>query len=93
MVTMAPSLMGLPVTSGQHDVVLPPLLTLRNSGGVVDLATVIPLSSLTLFTHTQGSLVESLFLILSHDVWVLTQNQDQDTRRPHSTLVDLLWTL
>ena len=39
-VTMAPSLMGLPVTSGQHDVVLPPLLTLRNSGSVVDPAIV-----------------------------------------------------
>ena len=39
-VTMAPSLMGLPVTSGQYDVVLPPLLTPRNSGGAVGLATV-----------------------------------------------------
>ena len=39
-VTMAPSVMGLPVTSVQHDVVLPPLLTLRNSKGVVSLATV-----------------------------------------------------
>ena len=39
-ITMAPSLMGLPVTSGQHDVVLPPPLTLRHSGGVVGLATV-----------------------------------------------------
>ena len=39
-VTMAPSLMGLPVISGQHDMVLPPLLTLRNSGGVVGLDTV-----------------------------------------------------
>ena len=29
-VTMAPSLMGLPVTSGQHDLVLPPPLTLRS---------------------------------------------------------------
>ena len=34
-VTMAPSLMGLPLTSGQHDVVLTP----RHSGGVVGLAT------------------------------------------------------
>ena len=40
MVTMAPSLMGLPATSGQHDVVPPPLLTLRNSGGDVGPATV-----------------------------------------------------
>ena len=39
-VTMAPSLMGLPTTSGQHDVVLPPLLTCRNSGHVVGLGTV-----------------------------------------------------
>ena len=37
---MAPSLMGLPATSGQYDVVLPPLVTLRNSGGVVGLANV-----------------------------------------------------
>ena len=32
--------MGLLVTSGQHAIVLPPLLTPRNSGGVVDHATV-----------------------------------------------------
>ena len=40
MVTMAPSLMRLLVTSGQHDA-LPPLLTPRNFGGVVGLATVL----------------------------------------------------
>ena len=40
-VTMAPSLMGLPVTSGQHDVVLPSPLTLWNSRGVVGLANVL----------------------------------------------------
>ena len=40
MVTMTPSLMGLPVASGQHDVILPPLLTPRHSGGVACLATV-----------------------------------------------------
>ena len=40
MVTMAPSLKGLPVTSGQHDVVLPPLLTPRHSRHFVGLATV-----------------------------------------------------
>ena len=39
MVTMAPSLMGHPATLGQHDVVLPPPLTPRHSGGVVGLAT------------------------------------------------------
>ena len=39
-VTMAPSLMGLPVTSGQHDVVLLPPLTPRHSGGVVGLVIV-----------------------------------------------------
>ena len=39
-VTMAPSLMGLPVTSGQHNVVLPQPLTLRNNGGVIGLASV-----------------------------------------------------
>ena len=40
MVTMAPFLMRLPVTSGQHDMVLPPLRSLRKSGGVVGLANV-----------------------------------------------------
>ena len=39
-VTMAPSLMRLPATSGQHDVVLL-LLTPRHSGGVAGLATVL----------------------------------------------------
>ena len=37
---MAPSLMGLPATSGQHDVVLPPALTLMYSRAVVGLVTV-----------------------------------------------------
>ena len=37
-VTVAPSLMGLPTTLGQHDVVLPPPLTPRCSGGVLGLA-------------------------------------------------------
>ena len=37
-VTVAPSLMGLPITLGQSDVVLPPLLTPRCSGGVIGLA-------------------------------------------------------
>ena len=32
--------MGLTMTSGQHDVVLPPSLTPRNSGGIVGQATV-----------------------------------------------------
>ena len=40
-VTMVPSLMGLPATSGVHDVVLLPPLTPRLSGGVVGLATVL----------------------------------------------------
>ena len=40
MVTIAPSLIGLPATSGQHDEVLPPPLTPRHSGVVVGLATV-----------------------------------------------------
>ena len=39
-VTMAPSFMGLPVTLGQCDVVLLPLLTLRCPGGVIGLASV-----------------------------------------------------
>ena len=40
-ITMDPCLMGLPAVSGQHDVVLPPLLIPRDSGGVVGLATVL----------------------------------------------------
>ena len=40
MVTISPSLMGPPATSGQHDVVLSPLLMPRHSGSVVGLATV-----------------------------------------------------
>ena len=39
-VTMAPSLMGLAATLGQHEVVLPPPLMLRGSGGVIGLASV-----------------------------------------------------
>ena len=39
-VTMAPSLMGLPATLGQCEVVQPPALMLRGSGGVVGLASV-----------------------------------------------------
>ena len=40
-VTMAPTLMGLPATWDQHDVVVPPLLALRDTRGVVGLATVL----------------------------------------------------
>ena len=40
-VTMAVSLMGLPATLGQHEVVLPPPLTLRGSEGVIGLAFVL----------------------------------------------------
>ena len=40
-VTMAPSLMGLSVISGQHDAVLLPTLTPRNPGGVVGPAIVL----------------------------------------------------
>ena len=39
-VTMAPSLMGLPATLGWHEVVLPPPLMPRGSGGVIGLACV-----------------------------------------------------
>ena len=39
-VTMAPFLMGLQAMLGQHDVILPPLLILRDSGGVVGLTPV-----------------------------------------------------
>ena len=38
--TMAPSLMALPATLGQCDMVLPPSLTLRCPGGVIGLASV-----------------------------------------------------
>ena len=40
-VTIAPSLMGLPATSGQHDVVLSPLLTPRYSKGASSLTNVL----------------------------------------------------
>ena len=40
-VTMAPSLMGLLATSGQHDVVLPSPLIPKDTRGVVGLATVL----------------------------------------------------
>ena len=40
-VTMGPTLMGLTVTLGQHEVVLPPLLKLRGMRGVVGLITVL----------------------------------------------------
>ena len=40
LVTMAPSLMGFSATLGQHDVVLPPPLTLRCPGGVIYLVSV-----------------------------------------------------
>ena len=40
LVTVAPSLMGLPTMLGQHDVVLLPPLTPRCSGGVLGLASV-----------------------------------------------------
>ena len=39
-VVMAPTLIGLPVTLGQHNVVLPLLLMLRDTSAVVDLAVV-----------------------------------------------------
>ena len=54
---------------------------------------VIPLAPLTLIAHTHSLPVNSLFLMLSCDMWVLAQNQDQDTRSPYWTLVDLFWTL
>ena len=39
-VTVAPSLMGLPTTLGQHEVGQPPPLMLRSSGGVIEPASV-----------------------------------------------------
>ena len=40
-VTMAPTLKGPPATLGEHDVILPPLLILRDTRGVFGLATVL----------------------------------------------------
>ena len=54
LVTMAPSLMGLPTTLGQHDVILLPPLTPRCCGGVLGLASVPqqqPPSSLALHAY------------------------------------------
>ena len=39
-VTMAPSIMWLPTTLGQYEVVQPPPLMLRGSGGVIGSASV-----------------------------------------------------
>ena len=53
-VTMAPSLMGLPATLGKHEVVLPPPLMHRGSGGVICLASVLqqqPPSSMPLLAY------------------------------------------
>ena len=55
LVTMAPSLVGLPTLLGQHDVVLLPPLTPRCSGGVLGHASVPqqqPPSSMPLQTYT-----------------------------------------
>ena len=52
-VTMAPSLMELPATSGQHDVVLPPPLTPRHSGSVFGLATV-PTTATSILDASSG---------------------------------------
>ena len=57
---MTPSLMGLPAIAGQHDVVLPPLLTPRHSGGVVGLDTVPqqqPPSQISLQDHANYAMV------------------------------------
>ena len=54
-VTMAPSLIRPPVTTGQHDVLLPPPPTPRHSGGVIGLAPVPqqqPLSQMLLQAYT-----------------------------------------
>ena len=66
-VTMAPSLMGLHVTLGQCEVVQPPPLILRGSGGVIALASMpqqqppslMPL--LTYANYAMGSPQVSLF--------------------------------
>ena len=53
-VTVAPSLMGLPATLGQSEVVLPPPLMPRGSGGVIGLTSVLqqePASSMPLLAY------------------------------------------
>ena len=53
-VTITPSLMGILATSGQQDVVVPPQLILRNSGGVVGFATMLqqqPQSQMSLLAY------------------------------------------
>ena len=50
---------------------------------------VMPLPIITLLDLTHHSPFESLSHALSCDTWVLTQNQDQNTRKPHSILADL----
>ena len=45
------------------------------------------------FALTHGLPIDSLFPILSCVAWVHIQNQDQDTRSPHSPLADLFWIL
>ena len=58
-VTMAPSLMGLPVTLGQCEGVLPPPLMLRYPGGVIGHASVPqqqPPSSMPLLTYANSAM-------------------------------------
>ena len=60
-VTMAPYMMGLPVTSGQHDVVLPLPLTPRNSGVLLAL----PLC------HSSNLCLRCLFRLMPIMQWIL----------------------
>ena len=53
-VTMAPSLMGLPLTLGQHEVVQPPPKMLRGPGDVIGLASVSTSSAETRRKGEQG---------------------------------------
>ena len=74
LVTMAVSLMGLPATFGQHDVVLPPSLAPRYSGGVIGLASVPqqhPPSSMPLqayANYAMGSPQVGFFFSIEHSI-------------------------
>ena len=51
-VTVAPSLIGIPATLGQHEVVQPPPLMPRHSGGIIGLASAAAATSI--FDATSG---------------------------------------
>ena len=57
--------------------------------GKICLPNAMPPASITLPNLTHGLPFDSLSHILSHDAWVLAQNQDQYTSSPDSLLADL----